>query len=81
MFPESKSAKPIDARWHEHRQDARENSFSINEWSQEEITRWDLDTADITGQDNDRTYTVDRPLNQKDGQMNNGTDIRTLDSR
>lgn len=80
MFRQAKSAKPVDGEWHEIRQVARETTFSLAEWSQEEITRWDLDTADITGRDNDRTYTIDRPITQ-DGEMQNDTDIRTLNDR
>lgn len=81
MYRQAESAKPVDGQWHEERQEARENAFSLLEFSDIDITRWDLDTADITGKDNPRTYRIDRPLNQTQGQMNNGTDIRTLEDR
>lgn len=80
MFPESNSAKAVDSRWHEKRETARQTTFSPAEWSKEERTRWDLDDAGITGRDNKRTYTVDRPI-ETEGAPKNGTDIRTLPNR
>ena len=80
MFRQATGAKPVDEEWHEKRETARRTTFSLAEWSQEEITRWDLDTADITGRDNPRTYRVDRPVDGP-GQVKNGTDVRTLDNR
>lgn len=80
MFRQGNGAKAIDKEWHAKRRDARENTFSLGEWSEEEIIRWDLDTARITGRENDRTYTVDRPI-EAPGTVENGTDVRTLDGR
>lgn len=78
MFRQSESAKPADEEWHEMRERARRTTFSLAEWSPEEITRWDLDTAGITGRDNPRTYRIDRPI---DTLGENGADIRTLPDR
>lgn len=78
MFREAESAKPLDKEWHLMRQKARTTTFSLDEWSDEEILRWDLDTARITGRDNPRTYTYDRTI---DTLGENGTDVRTLDNR
>jgi hypothetical protein len=44
-----------------------------------EKTAFDLDTADVTGQDYNKNYEWDRPLNDVDGTPNNGTDVRELD--
>lgn len=59
MFRRSRGNKPLDSEWHEKRQEARKTAFSLAEFSQEEITRYDLDTARITGRDNPRTYEMD----------------------
>lgn len=67
--------------WHEMRAEARRTAFSVDEFGDIETTKFDLDTAGITGKDNPRTYQVDRPLNEVQGQQKNGTDIRTLDNR
>ena len=61
-FRESDTGKPLDSEWHEFRQEARENAFSINEFGDEEIVRYDLETARIDGSDNPDTFTGDRPI-------------------
>jgi hypothetical protein len=81
MWARQENLQAIWSEWHENRAEARRNAFSINEFGPIDQTKYDLDTAGITGEDNPRTYTVDRPLNEVEGQQNNGTDIRTLDDR
>jgi hypothetical protein len=81
MHHRAESAKPADARWHRRRQQARTNSFSVDEWGDIETTKWDLDTAGIKGgKYNPRTYTIDRDLNAE-YEIENGTDVRTLNDR
>ena len=77
-FRRSESMKPLDGEWHRFRQEARESAFSINEFSDEEITRYDLETARITGKENPRTYTVNRPI---DLLGVNSLDLRELFNR
>lgn len=78
QFARSQSAKHISEDWHRFRLKARRNAFSKEEFGEIEQTKYDLDTARITGEDNDRNYTYNRPLNGEDGSPNNGTDVRTL---
>ncbi len=78
MFRRSESGKRVDADYHQFRQEARESAFSINEFSDEEINRYNLETARITGRENPRTYTVNRPI---DLLGTNGIDLRTLFNR
>lgn len=78
MFKRSESAKPVDSDWHQFRQLARETTRSTDAWSDEDINEYDLDTARITGLENDRTYIWDADI---DTLGSNGTDIRTLDDR
>lgn len=78
QFARSPSARAIDSRWHKNRQRAREQATNGNLelfFSDEEIIKYDLETARIDGSDNPRTYTVDRPI---DIFGVNGTDVRDL---
>jgi len=81
-FREASGSKAIDSEWHEQGRRAKETTFNLSEWGENEIIRWDLDkdTRRPTGRENDRTYTVDRPI-QTPADEKNGTDIRTLDGR
>jgi len=78
QFRRSAGAKPIDSEWHRQRQRAREQAFnsSLSIFSDTEITKYDLDTAQIDGSDNPRTFTFDRPL---DMFGINGTDVRDME--
>lgn len=80
QFRRSPSARVVDREWHERRQEAREHAFnsSLNIFSDEEILKYDLDTARIDGSDNPRTYLMQRTI---DVFGMNGTDIRTLRNR
>lgn len=81
MWSRQESLQYIWSEWHEQRAEARQNAFNVDEFSPTDRTKYDLDTAGITGEDNPRSYQVDRLLNEVEGQQNNGTDIRTLDNR
>lgn len=64
MFPQSNDLKPMDERWHRKAQEAKETTSGLDEWSESEITRWDLDEDGRrpTGRENPRTYQYDKPL-------------------
>jgi hypothetical protein len=80
MWPRSDSLQAVNREWREFRVMARRTAFSPEEFGPSDRVQYDLDTAGITGADNPRTYTVDRPVTEE-GDMNNGTDVRTLDRR
>lgn len=77
-FRRDRSGKHTDKEWHRNRHLARHHTFNLDDWSDEEIVRYDLDTADITGRLNPRSYTFDRDI---DILKANGTDIRELKDR
>lgn len=81
MWKRSENLKAVNAEWHLFRENARQIAFSKEEFSDSEQVEFDLDTADITGKDNNRNYQYSRPLTSVDGTPNNGTDVRTLDNR
>ena len=81
QFARSGDVKPTQDWWHRGRQDARERAFNSDlesQFSDTEITKFDLETAQIDGSDNPRTFTWDRPL---DLFGINGTDVRELGDR
>jgi len=80
QFKRSEGMKPATAEWHRQRQRAREQAFnsSLSIFSDTEITKYDLDTAQIDGSDNPQTWTWDRPL---DMFGMNGTDVRDMEDR
>ena len=56
------SGKSVNGDWHATRAEAREETFSLLEWDDIDITRYDLEedgVSIITGEDNDRTYEVE----------------------
>jgi len=77
----SPSARPLDADWHRRRQQAREQAYSGDLetfFSETEIIKYNLETANIDGSDNPRIYTWRRAL---DLFGVNGTDVRDLEDR
>jgi len=81
QFGRSPSARPVDREWHRNRQRAREQAYNgdlISQFSPEEIVKYELDTARITGEENPRMYLFNRAYDLF-GQ--NGTDIRKLRNR
>jgi len=78
MFKRGESAKPVWTDWHEFRENARKTAYSEDEFGEVDKVKYDLDTADITGRDNPRTYELHPAI---DVLGVSGTDIRTLDDR
>lgn len=82
MFSRSdKGAKSLDRRWHEKARTAKETTFGLEDWSQREINRWNLDdpVREPTGKKNPRTWEYDKPLNEQN--RGAGDDERRADAR
>lgn len=64
MFAQTQDLRFVDERWHEFARDAKRTTSSLDDWSQREINRWDLDdeVREPTGEFNPRTYEYDPPL-------------------
>lgn len=78
QFRRSPGARPLDADWHQQRQRAREQAYSSDlqaQFSDSEIVKYELDTAQIDGSDNPRLYMMQRAI---DLLGINGTDVRDL---
>jgi hypothetical protein len=81
QFARSGGAKPTQAWWHEGRQAARERAYNSNltaQFSDEEIIKLDLETAQIDGSDNPQTWKF-MPVYDILGIS--GTDVRELKDR
>ena len=80
QFRRSNDVRAADSDWHRQRQRARESAFnsSLSIFSDEEIVKYDLDTARIDGSDNPRLFMWHRTI---DLFGTNGTDIRELRNR
>ena len=80
QFRRSNDVRVADSDWHRGRQRARESAFnsSLSIFSDEEIVKYDLDTARIDGSDNPRTFMWQRTIGLFG---TNGTDIRELRNR
>ena len=81
QFGRSPGARPVDREWHLNRIRAREQAYNgdlTSQFSPEEIVKYELDTARITGEENPRMYLFNRAYDLF-GQ--NGTDIRELRNR
>lgn len=74
-FRESDSGRKIDTEWHRFREDARTTAFSLAEFGDIAIQRYDLQTARIDGSGNPRTYKLDPAIGTL-GMA--GVDIRKL---
>ncbi len=62
MHEWANGSKPVSDEWHRTRQEAREKTFSLKEWDDIEIERYDLEengVSIITGKDNNETYRVE----------------------
>lgn len=80
QFRRSPSARSLDSDWHRGRQRAREVAYnsSLDMFSDTEIIKYNLDTAQIDGSENPRTWTWRRAI---DIFGINGTDVRNLRDR
>ena len=81
MFPRS-DLRYIDERWHQKNRDAKRTTSSLDEWSDRETKRWDLDTDSRrpTGQENPRTWQFTKPLRRVNQSENEPTaDVRAAE--
>jgi len=81
QFRRSPGMRAIDSAWHRERARAREQAYSSTLegfFSETEITKFELRTAQIDGSDNPEVWDFDRPL---DMFGINDTDVRELHNR
>jgi hypothetical protein len=81
MWARQEGLQAINEEYLQFRVNARRTAFNVDEFGETEQVKYDLDSAGITGEVNPRSYTVKRPVNSADGNMNNGFDVRDIVNR
>jgi len=76
----SKGDKSLDKRWVRKARIAKRTTDGLEDWSDREIARWDLDDAERTptGKKNPRTWRYEKPL-RRVNEVSDGT--RLVDPR
>lgn len=76
-FALGNNARFVNGEYHETRANAVRTTLNESEWSEIDVTRYDLDELEFTGKQNDETYRYGHPVN--DDEINvNGEDYRQL---
>jgi NifB/MoaA-like Fe-S oxidoreductase len=79
-FAYGASSKQINGEWQDFRREAEQNAMSLEEFSDIDIRRYDLEELDF-GRYVDRTYIVrGRPI-RGEVEQEEGFDLRELDTR
>lgn len=71
------TGKYLNEEWHKVRRIARTETYSINEWGEIDITRYDLDTVDFDRKQKDSAFHSD-PRMESEGTPESGFDKRVL---
>jgi len=79
-FKHGNSGKNISREWHETRERARRETWTIEEWGPIEQERYDLDELQFSGKDHPRTYVFYRAVSDDEIRVN-GFDVRDLPNR
>jgi len=83
MFDRSdKGAKSLDRRWVKKARIAKRTTDGLEDWSNREINRWDLDDEGRTptGKKNPRTWDYEKPLRQVNRVSDNNRLVDPRDS-
>lgn len=67
MFRQTDDLRVLDVEWQLKDDEAKRTTFSLDEWDQRSINRWDLDEdhRKPTGERNPDTYRYDKPLRRQ----------------
>lgn len=77
QFALGDSGRFINKQWHRVRQEARETTMTLSEWGDVAQTKYDLDTVDFSGKQNDETYRFRHSVNDDEIDVT-GFDVRDL---
>jgi hypothetical protein len=69
------SGRFLNEEWHRKRRVAHEETYTIEEWSDIDITKYDLETVDFDRKFKDSTYITDARI-ETEGASEGGHDIR-----
>ena len=66
---------PYSSEWHEKRREAREETFSLDEWDEQDITRFGLDEIPFDRKSKDSTFKLEPEFDDAEGSAQR-TDVR-----
>lgn len=72
---DSGSGKYLNGEWHAKREAARTETYSLEEWGDIDITKWDLDTVEFDRSQKDSTHVTETHVDAEAG-ANGGVDVR-----
>lgn len=79
LMSHGNAGKYLSEEWHEIRRIAHEETYDIDDWSNIDQTRFDLDDVDFDRKKVDRAFVTEEAVHAE-GAAHSGTDIRTLDT-
>jgi len=76
-FALGNDGKNINEEYHRFREMAISTTYSIEQWGDIDIQKYDLDEKEFTGKDVDRNYKFDHPVSDDEVSVT-GFDVRNL---
>lgn len=77
QFALGNSGKFTNEEYHIFREEALRNTFTLDEWGDIDIEKYDLDNLDFSGKDNPRTFKYRHPVSDDEISVS-GFDVREL---
>jgi hypothetical protein len=77
QFALGNDGKYTNEEYHIFREEALRNTYSIREWGDIDIEKYDLDNLQFSGKDNPRTYKFDHSVSDDEVSVT-GFDVRNL---
>ena len=77
MFALGNSGKNVNEEWHRFREMAISTTYTLDEWGDIDITKYNLDEKEFTGKDVDRNYRFDHAVSDDEVSVT-GFDVRDL---
>jgi len=77
MFALGNSGENVNEEYHKFRQVAIHTTYTVDEWGDIDIEKYDLDELEFTGKDVDRNYKFDHVVSDDEVSVT-GFDVRDL---
>lgn len=78
QMPHSGSGQYLNGEWHDTRHKARTETFSIEEWGDIDIEKYDLDNVEFTRKQKRSTYLTESMIKADAAADEEGFDIRNI---
>jgi hypothetical protein len=77
QFALGNDGKYTNEEWHAFREKALRNTYSLEEWGDIDIEKYDLDELEFTSKENPRNFRFDHPVSDDEISVT-GFDVREL---